>query len=312
MGVSTTTWAYVVKNGDTLSSIAYKNISAKVYGKDGSINKILALNPQIKNPNRIFPGQYLELEKVETFAVTENKDQEPREPAALETPIQENLQQEFSRFELAGVLGQSRLDAKDSTTSAKSVMSSRFSPEVSAKWTQHWDSGFISFLSGKVRRDSFETTASSQTLTKANPILLDFELGAQVFKLDKVHVDLALGYEQSPFARGVTATTFTVDTVSVPKIHASAQVKLKESNTFFVSTKIGAKYLAPVKESSFDVKSGYGYDLGIFIEHKRSKNPFFGGVTFSQNQQDSSIAKQSYTNVGLMFGFKLDIMGDSR
>jgi hypothetical protein len=43
LGFSSTIQAYIVKKGDTLSEIAYKYISPKVYGKNSSINKILAL-----------------------------------------------------------------------------------------------------------------------------------------------------------------------------------------------------------------------------------------------------------------------------
>lgn len=217
---------------------------------------------------------------------------------------------EFSRFVMAAVLGQSRLDARDSSTSAKSILGSNISPELSARWLQHWDSGFVSFLSGKIRRDSFETTSTTQKFSRPNPTLLDFAAGMQVYKSEKMQMDLSLGYEQTPFIRGVSATEFALDAVSIPKAQARVQIPLKESKTFLITTEFGAKYLAAVKESDYKVKSGYGYNIGIHIEHKREKNPFFGGVQFSQNKQDSSIASQSYTNVGLVFGFIFDVLGN--
>lgn len=55
---------YEVQVGDTLSEICQKWYSgAKVYGKGGALQKIIALNPIIKNPNRIKVGQKIALRK---------------------------------------------------------------------------------------------------------------------------------------------------------------------------------------------------------------------------------------------------------
>ena len=44
---------YCVVKGDTLSEIAMR------YGT--SVNRLMALNPNIKNPNLIYPGQYIRI-----------------------------------------------------------------------------------------------------------------------------------------------------------------------------------------------------------------------------------------------------------
>lgn len=50
------TVSYTVKPGDSLSKIAVK------YGRPaGDWKKIYSVNPEIKNPNRIFPGQEIRL-----------------------------------------------------------------------------------------------------------------------------------------------------------------------------------------------------------------------------------------------------------
>ena len=52
-GVATAAIRYQVVAGDTLSSIAGK------YGT--TVVKLLALNPEIKNPNLIYVGQYIRI-----------------------------------------------------------------------------------------------------------------------------------------------------------------------------------------------------------------------------------------------------------
>ena len=44
---------YIVKKGDTLSAIAVKHHT--------TLKNLLALNPQIKNPNLIYPGDAIRL-----------------------------------------------------------------------------------------------------------------------------------------------------------------------------------------------------------------------------------------------------------
>src|SRR5438046_513574 len=54
---------YKVKIGDTLSSIiTEKKLGGPIFGPQGSLRKMLAVNPQIKNANRIFPGDLVEID----------------------------------------------------------------------------------------------------------------------------------------------------------------------------------------------------------------------------------------------------------
>jgi hypothetical protein len=53
---------YTIKKGDTLSKIALLSFGNPVYGRKGSLAKVLKMNPHIKNMHRIWSGQHLNLE----------------------------------------------------------------------------------------------------------------------------------------------------------------------------------------------------------------------------------------------------------
>lgn len=53
---------YTIKKGDTLSKIALLSFGNPVYGKHGSLAKVLKMNPHIKNMHKIWSGQHLNLE----------------------------------------------------------------------------------------------------------------------------------------------------------------------------------------------------------------------------------------------------------
>jgi hypothetical protein len=65
--LQTTSVAYaaaevIVQSGDTLSQIAAGHFPGEsIYGARGSLARVIAANPQIANPHRIWPGQVVQL-----------------------------------------------------------------------------------------------------------------------------------------------------------------------------------------------------------------------------------------------------------
>ena len=60
MAAVPTAWAlnYVVQSGDSLSVVAQKYFHGKVYGRHGSLAKLIQQNPQFAaNPDKIYVGQ---------------------------------------------------------------------------------------------------------------------------------------------------------------------------------------------------------------------------------------------------------------
>ena len=68
---------YTVKKGDVLSKIAQSHIEGPVYGKSGSLNRILKQNASIKDPNVLYAGQTIELEDLARFPAKETPTPPP-------------------------------------------------------------------------------------------------------------------------------------------------------------------------------------------------------------------------------------------
>jgi hypothetical protein len=86
--------SYTVKNGDTFSEIVDKYTAPppSLYGKNGRIARILALNPNIKDPNFIMIGETITLEKISKNRGLENRFDRPSKISKLvldETKIKE-------------------------------------------------------------------------------------------------------------------------------------------------------------------------------------------------------------------------------
>ena len=67
---------YQVRRGDSLSAIAMRSFEGKIYGPNGSLEKILKLNPSIKNPNLIYPNQVIQIKEAlqEDLSISEVKE----------------------------------------------------------------------------------------------------------------------------------------------------------------------------------------------------------------------------------------------
>jgi hypothetical protein len=87
--------SYAVKRGDTLSDIVRSHFpNEKLYGLSGKLAEILRLNPQIKNPNLIYPKQQLNLNMPHTNSLADDDKLERViiiDEAEAIVPVPENL-----------------------------------------------------------------------------------------------------------------------------------------------------------------------------------------------------------------------------
>lgn len=68
LGASSAAFAettYQVQKGDTLFRIAFRHLHGRVHGKTGSYERLLAMNPEISDPKRLYIGQSIKLKEEE-------------------------------------------------------------------------------------------------------------------------------------------------------------------------------------------------------------------------------------------------------
>jgi|GEM_PF-6761773 len=237
-----------------------------------ALTHVVSLNPDITDLNRIRVGQKLTLvsEQMPSLASTETLDATGERSPAQATDAQGTepaaTHAEFSRFDLSAKFLQSRLAATDSSTGGKSIMGSGFSPELSARWGQDWESGFQSFLQVHLRRESFKTTSSTQTLSENTPLLYGFSLGARLLPVGETGaLEASIQLDQESFIRAKIVTEITVDSVLVPKARLLLRTSLMRSRIFRIGSELSASYLAPMSMASYSTKSGYDIGTGLSL-----------------------------------------------
>lgn len=148
---------YRVVVGDSLSVIAKRFSQGPVYGKKGSLQKFLALNPQIKNPHLVRTGLKINLPRelgiVEdsSFRKVASQEDSPQSIVTQSSPVTANSdkkENESSAFalEFRPQLGFAALSGRDKTTQAEAKLASDLGPAVGAKVIAQWDESWRAYL----------------------------------------------------------------------------------------------------------------------------------------------------------------------
>jgi hypothetical protein len=306
---STTAWAYVVKNGDTLSGITYENISAKVYGKDGSLNKLLALNPHIKNPDRIFPGQVISLSEVDKLAEVPTME---RNIATNDSEIAPEASTLFKRGALVALTpfyNITNISATDNTTGSESIVASKYYVGVNASYIQEWNKDFQTAINLKLASIAFEEpTSSTKTLQDASKFLSTIGLETNHNAAEKVHLKLGLSYGKELFIRAASTQSTAVDAVNIPSISSKISYIIKDLSplTLGVSASYSAKM--PTKVDTYKVKFGHEYGASLYLKQLTGYSQNSNIQTelgYTQRKQNTSFSSQTETSImlGVRFFF---------
>lgn len=96
---------YRISPGDTLSQIAKIHLGSPIYTKEGSLKRLLTLNPHIKNPDLIHAGQIVVLDSKSPQPVSKPQTPlKPRGPAQLEGPPLSESSESLARSSKTGHL----------------------------------------------------------------------------------------------------------------------------------------------------------------------------------------------------------------
>jgi LysM repeat protein len=301
--------SYVVKKGDILSRIAQKNIAGPIYGKGGSLQKLLELNPKIKNPNLIFVGDRIQIPYEQpSFADSTPASTPPasRAPAAESEKI-ETIETDTSfkahhrPFEISISAGNSYFTSTDKVNNSKAGVASNINFGASAAYVQNI-SGLL-HLKGKIALEHQSyNPIDTRTLINSDRIYLDYGLGLLMLHNIDLISELTVGMQARPLLRTNSSTSLIIDAVSIPYTRYQASGNFWEtSNGMKFGSSLGAKLLFPVSApASNRMKLGYGATAEVYSKELLKRgNELLLKLSFEYEKQDSKLSDRSYYQVGL-------------
>ena len=299
-------FSYVVKKGDLLSRVVRTHIPGKVFGKSGTLTKVLKINPQIIDPNIIFPGQNinLQLNRVPTSVALP-----PENPALVET--QKSTKNAFNSdaisFSVTPAYLMTLLSAKDNSNGAAATVAANLHFKVDALYHQNWSEQVHSYVGLTLGYFAAEKPTDSKksidSLTKFTSGIL---LGVNANLSESSQLEGYFNYQKEFFLRGVSSSTITIDTVSVPTMGAKFSYDLFKRSPLTLGVGFEAALKLPASADSYSARLGALYGGKIYLDldqNRKNHEQFKTSVGFYQRVQNTTLVNQTETNVVLSVQF---------
>jgi hypothetical protein len=318
---------HLVKREETFSQIAEKYLGRPIYKTNGSLARLRKLNPQVTDPDHIYPGQEIFIEMgtrevasapevpvvppvseeqappphVPTAPVVPVAPMAPAAPTVLTTPTTSAQ----SDVILSLGTGYSRIDS--TMNSSNAVLLSRPSKTVGARWEQHWTQIWHSHLRWSASTISFNETAQAQALTGGSQTLTQTAFGVRARMAPGLWSTLELGMREDIFAPSYSPGTANLETRAIPTMRLLLSKDLVEVQSLKLIGVLGVGYLSGVSAGDYDVKPGHEFVGQIQVVQKLKNFSIFTSGDYGQTRQDTSITKQKRTDIGLQLGISFPL-----
>ena len=323
-GISATARAntVVVKRGNSLSKIAGQLVPGPVWGENGSLKKIRALNPHIQNPNFIVPGMTIDIDidgvvnpAQATGAGPWRIPAEASDPVATEeqqvTGSAQNLSdaQKVPPFERGALLALtpsyafSGISATDSATGRVSSVASQYNVGVRSTYFQEWSPFTRSFVGLKLGHISFDRpTDSSLRIADDKKFLSEIQIGANFNLSSRLSLATEADYKKELFARAVSTQIAKVEAVAIPSLGAKLAYDFIRLRPFSLGVSTSFTVKGPAKTDGFNVRLGAQYGSTIYLKQfvSESGSPSFQTeLSYLTRMQNTSLTKQTQKDLTL-------------
>lgn len=308
ISVGTLAYTHKVKKGQTLSQIAASEIGLPIWGKNGSLAKIKALNPWIKNLNQIYPNSEIIL--------SEERHSTPvEEVATLSDMVEETnskikpmeiAEEKMHSFSLIPFYSALSVEAQDIQNKTTALIASQYFIGIEGRYNQHWSEDFKSYIQFNIGTISFEpSSGSSKSLSDKNKLITGLGIGGIYSLTEKVRITGMANFQKELFIRAESTSNIALDTILVPSLGTRLEYDLyqKKIFTFGLAGVFEEKFSA--KADSYNIKTGQKVGGSIYLRHA-SKDPFKYYQTelgYSQRSQDTKISTQEEKNLILSFQY---------
>lgn len=306
---------YTVKAGDTLSGITHREVGGPVWGPGGTLSKVKSLNPQIKNPDRIYPNDVVVLSEEETPAASaEVPASEPVEQEQAATDASAPTTAADAGAEATPQAGSARhrlrLLGVMSNTGVKAEAKGLFKTNLDSDINTGGELSYAYFLSDATVAGFTVGILQSQFGSSKDGRFKGIIKNLKGFSLDVDHrlsdsfrLGGFLGVQQFYFVTENNATSLTLEPVFVDNVGVVFAYDAIRSAAFDAGLDVRGTYASPAKGSAFDVKTGYTYGGSIFALLRLNETfGILGNLFYERRIQDTSGTSQRNVDQGIKLG----------
>ena len=303
---------YVVQSGDTLSDIAYRFLSHKVYGPKGALLKLVKLNPHISNTDKIKVGELILLnveavEKSEAPIVSEvQKNEERPEEKPKEKPEAKPTDtfQSYSTLSLAPIMAFSKLSVLKNNT--YTYLSSNLSYGADLFWNLNFSEKLSLGVEFNYMSYSFQKPS--------NRVLSDDSISAASFALNSHYrfnstysLVGKVGYGERVFFRSESATALALEKVQLMNLEVEPYFRLYESGRLEVFGHTPLGYWGSGDNGTLSIEGGFEYGVGVLLKQRTDWGFLQSDLQYRKSSNSYNSFETSSEYVLLNFSFGLDI-----
>ncbi len=315
---------YEVQSGDTLSQIAQKLLGSPVYPKDGSLQKLLKLNPSITNPDFLREGTTLKVVLVENSHVKDvvAVSKEKSKTTVIERTIDEGValrevsssseKKNFSPsfITLGGSVGQIQIDATDKSNNTDARLSSSSVLGFAVSLGQRYSEKLVGEYGLSYESFRFEAPQSVIGFKDLDAKRLNFFAQLE-YKMNNIwKITGTLPFVQNLFiTASPTSSQYQIDKVTSLAPAVAGDYSWYKSADLDSSIGLVAQTFLPA--SGDMVKTYLGYGAGPRIRTRQKLGSLEGETTlgYFYQTQKTNLTEQNISQYYLNFKLFMDLCG---
>jgi hypothetical protein len=277
---------HLVKFGETLSGVALKYFTTPIYSSKGSLAKLLKINPEIEDPNLVYPGQRINLRQDET-----------KENQMVKIEINDDLDDQNISFwataSFAYFFIKSKLLDNDSLAYAYSDLSPGLKVGVDIEWSK----SFSTFTSLQFQHANFSISDNKNLKgSKRIKSYLDMGLIKKIGNLDAI---LSFQVSNSYFLRSVDIDSLTIENNLASFLSTSLDWHLFKSNNLGLSFGPEFALLIPLEGSNFYYTNGHKWNLHMSQHFTYMKRRYRLKLYYDLMKLQTNQVEQTSTQIAL-------------
>jgi hypothetical protein len=306
--------SYSAQKDDCLSIIAERMLGKPVYGETGSLNRILAANPEIRNPSYLLPGTVIRIPKVERIPSVEAPPASDLLPLPLPTPEIEPSPmpaQEVGNYIGVGAHFRSlSLHATDPLTRARATLVSRRGPGGELFIGQRYSEKLRSEFRVGIEQIAFDAP-DSRAVQNLSTTLFRISAEIEYRVAERWRISAGLPIVQDLFISAVqTTANYTLKRITTVAPTFTADYSFARSSKLEPSIGIETRVLVPSSTDALSTELGFGAGPRIRVGQKFGAHDGETVFSYSLNRQKTNLTMQNTPAFTLSFRFLFNYGGD--
>lgn len=322
--ISLPAFSYIVKEGDTLAKIAQKYYEGAVFGKNGSIEKLLIYNPHVKNANNVPPGTELKFKKEFMKAGMVDPDA-PVDPNALAEEDEADSEQGLNpAIEIEKYDSPQNALLKDSPTDKVNFFANFVFNNFEAT-DQNTNSNFFFTTSTETNvgieyvksisefTSLFLSLAYNQAVlaadTTTTPPLIGTEkgqvaaiLGGRFLFTEDNYFNFSVNYIPHYYLSLNTNGNRELEHVGSPSYSLSTENQFYKNKDFIIGFDLGFEYITNPKSTGRGLDATIGYTIGLIYQQEFKNNDRIK-VKLDVNQTNLDTADYKLADTSMILNF---------